>query len=160
MFFTRIARERLWLSEEVSSWNDRTWHRNIVDDGEKIIERAERRQPAVDGEGRESLREAVLNILIYLMKTYGRGRFPCIEKEERQVAHVVLRDARVRVLAFQPNFKLGEFEVHGSLLFEEESTSAKKAVSMRTSFFVVLSCSFYNLLFLIHGLITFIPMIW
>lgn len=146
--------------EEVPLRNDRTRHRNVVDDGEEVVERAKRRQPAVNCERRESLREAVLDVLIYLMKTNGRGWFLCIRKEERQVTGVVLPDARMWVLAGEPVLKLGEFGVHGRLLFEEESISAKKAVSMRTSFFVVLSCSFYNLLFLIHGLITFIPMIW
>lgn len=40
--------------------------------------------------------------------------------QERQVAHVVLPDARMRVLATEPAFKLGEFGVHGGLLLEEE----------------------------------------
>jgi hypothetical protein len=65
------------------------------------------------------------------MKSDGRGRFPCITKEERQVARVMLPDARVRVLAGKPVFKLGEFGVHGSLLFEEESIT-QVALSLRT----------------------------
>lgn len=117
LFLTRIAWKRLRLAEEVPLWNNRTWHGNVVDDGEEVIERAERRQPAVDRERRESLREAVLDVLIYLMKSDGRGRFLCIRKEERQVARVVLPDARMRVLAREPVFKLFEFGVHGGLLF-------------------------------------------
>lgn len=131
MFFTRIARELLWLAEEVSLRNDRTWHGNIVDDGEEIIERAKRGQPAVDRERRESHREAVLDVIIYLTNTDCRGRFLCIRKEERQVARVMLPDARMRVLAGEPVFKLGKFRVHGSLLFEEESIT-QVALSLRT----------------------------
>jgi len=41
--------------------------------------------------------------------------------QERQVADVVLPDARIRVLAGEPVVKLSEFGVHDGLLFEEES---------------------------------------
>jgi len=39
---------------------------------------------------------------------------------ERQVARIVLPDARMRVLATEPVLKLGKFGVHGGLLFDEE----------------------------------------
>jgi hypothetical protein len=42
-----------------------------------------------------------------------------VRKEERQVTAVVNAGAQVRLLAFQPVFELGEFCVHGSLLFRE-----------------------------------------
>ena len=41
LFFTRITRERLWLAEEVSLGDDETWHGNVADNGEKIIECAQ-----------------------------------------------------------------------------------------------------------------------
>lgn len=50
----------------------------------------------------------------------------CPRKEERQVTPIVLPDARVRVLADKPVFKLGNFGVHGSLLFEESITMKLK----------------------------------
>ena len=62
-----------------------------------------------------------MDVLIYIVKGDGRWRLLYIRKEERQVAHVMLPDARVRVLAGEPVLKLGEFGVHGSLLLEEES---------------------------------------
>ena len=42
-------------------------------------------------------------------------------------------DARMRVLAFQPNFKLDEFGVHGSLLFEEESITQTRNTGLLLS---------------------------
>jgi hypothetical protein len=42
-------------------------------------------------------------------------------EEKRQIANDVLSDARMRILACKPEFKFGEFGVHGGLLFEEES---------------------------------------
>ena len=117
LLFTRIARQRLWLAKEVPLRDDRRWYGNLVDDGEKIIERAERRKPAVDRERRESFREAMVNVIINIVNTYHRGWFPCPRKKEHQVAHVMLLGARGWVLAIQPNFKLDEFGVHGSLLF-------------------------------------------
>lgn len=129
LFFTGIARERLRLAQEVPLRNDRAWPGNIVDDEEEVIEGAKRRQPTVDGEGRKSLREAVMDVSIHITKTDGGGQFASIRKEERQVAHVVLPDARMRVLAAEPVLELGEFEVHGGLLFEEESiTQAAKSL--------------------------------
>ena len=62
-----------------------------------------------------------MDVLIYIVKGDGRWRLLYIRKEERQVAHVVLPDARVWILAGKPVTELGEFGVHGSLLFEEES---------------------------------------
>jgi hypothetical protein len=118
LFFTRIARERLWLAEEVSPRDDWARHGNLVDDGEEVIERAERRKPAVDRERRESLRDAVVDVIVNIVKTYSRGRFLCPRKEEHQVAEIMLLGARGRVLAFQPIFEFVEFRVHGSLLLE------------------------------------------
>lgn len=77
LFFASIAWEWLWLAKEVSLWDDRAWHGNIVDDGEEIIEGAQRRKPAVDRERRETLRDAVGNVCIYLMKSDSRWWFLC-----------------------------------------------------------------------------------
>jgi len=108
----------LWLAEEMPPWDNRAWHGNVVDHGEKVIERAQRRKPAVNREWRETIRETAVDVIIHIVKTNRRGMFFCIRKEERQVTDVVLPDARVRVLASEPVTELGEFGVHGSLLYE------------------------------------------
>lgn len=77
MVLTHIARERLWLAKEVSLRDNRAWHGNVVDHGEEVIERAKRRKPAVDGERRESFREAVVDVIVNIVEGNGRVRFLC-----------------------------------------------------------------------------------
>jgi hypothetical protein len=49
----------------------------FIDDREEIIKQPQGGKPAVDGEGRKSLCETVLDICIHVMWGNIRGRFPC-----------------------------------------------------------------------------------
>ena len=60
----------------------------------------------------------MLDVLVYIMKIDGSGWFLYKRRKERQVAHVVLPDARMWVLATEPMTELGEFGVYGSLLLD------------------------------------------
>jgi hypothetical protein len=77
LFLASVTWERMRLAEEMSLRDDGALDGLFIDDREEIIKQPQGGKPAVDGEGRKSLCETVLDICIHVMWGNIRGRFPC-----------------------------------------------------------------------------------